>query len=124
MSGAYPVLHRRVAVVDDDDLVARITARILSREGHHVRIFEDATDALRAMREDPDAFEVLVTDQNMPGMTGTALIQAARALRPTLRAVLSTGCDAPPTEAAALSVEFVRKPFPADVLLRAVRGAP
>jgi two-component system, cell cycle sensor histidine kinase and response regulator CckA len=122
-SGTYPVLQRRVAVVDDDALVARVTQMILAHGGHLVRVFHDPFDALQALREDPDAFDVLFTDLNMPGMRGTELIQAARALRPDLRAVLSSGCDEPPAEVSAQGLAFVSKPFSADVLLRMVHGA-
>lgn len=122
-SGTYPVLQRRIAVVDDDALVARVTQMILAHGGHRVRVFDDPFDALQALREDPDAFDVLFTDLNMPGMRGTELIQAARALRPDLRAVLSSGCDAPPAEASDPELTFVSKPFSADVLLRVVHGA-
>jgi two-component system cell cycle sensor histidine kinase/response regulator CckA len=117
------VLQRRIAVVDDDALVARVTQMILAHGGHLVRVFDDPADALQALREDPDAFDVLFTDLNMPGMRGTELIQAARALRPDLFAVLSSGCDHPPAEVSAQGLTFVSKPFSADVLLRVVHGA-
>ncbi len=123
-SGTYPALQRRVAVVDDDALVARVTQMILAHGGHRVQVFDDPCDALQALRDDPDAFDVLFTDLNMPAMRGTELIQAARALRPDLFAVLTSGCDVPPAEVAALDLTFVRKPFDADVLLRVVHGAP
>jgi two-component system cell cycle sensor histidine kinase/response regulator CckA len=122
-SGTYPVQPRRIAVVDDDALVARVTQMILAHGGHQVRVFDDPRDALQALREDPDAFDVLFTDLNMPGMCGTELIAAARALRPGLPAVLSSGCDTPPAEVSSLGLAFVSKPFSADVLLRVVLGA-
>lgn len=123
-SGTYPVLQRRIAVVDDDALVARITQMILAHGGHQVRVFHDPLEALQALRADPAAFDVLFTDLNMPAMRGTELIAAARALRPDLHAVLASGCDVPPSEVSSQGLAFVRKPFSADVLLRMVHGAP
>ncbi|MEZ4391402.1 MAG: response regulator [Polyangiales bacterium] len=69
--GDYPVLKRRIAVVDDDAPVARVTQIIIAHRGHLARVLDDPSDALQALREDSDASDVLFTDLSMPRMRGT-----------------------------------------------------
>jgi len=105
--------------------VALYMSELLSEHGYATRSFGDPAQALAACRRDPDLVDVLVTDQRMPRLSGDALAQAMLGLRPGLRVVLCTGfselIDA--RRARALGIQhFLRKPFEARALLRAVRG--
>jgi len=110
-----------VMLVDDDDLVRAGAAAMLEAIGHTVVQMSSATRALEHIASG-DAFDVLVTDQRMPCMTGTDLIWRARFLQPGLPAVLITGyTDVIDTGASALPV--LAKPFRAAELARAVAEA-
>jgi len=79
----------RILAVDDDALVLMNTAEMLGDLGHEVVSVSAATDALGRLREGD--FDLLVTDQSMPGMTGLQLIDAIAAEGIDLPAILATG---------------------------------
>lgn len=79
---------RAVLVVDDASAVLAVTAEMLEAAGAEVAPSTDPADILEALREDPGAWDLLVTDFDMPGMTGAELALAARGLAPGLPIVL------------------------------------
>lgn len=113
---AVPAAPKRldVLVVDDDALVLMGTSGLLEDLGHTVVEAGSGAQAL-ALLESGRPFDVLVTDQAMPGMNGFQLAQAAKALRPDLPVVLATGYARPgvgsgPAEAKAVDARL-SKPF-------------
>lgn len=112
-----------VLVVDDAAPVLQTLAEILERAGAEVGACEDPADALEAIAEDPEAWALLVTDYDMPDMTGAELARAARAVAPFLPVVL---CTALPDRLAAGRDEFdavVGKPVTPEALLEAAGAA-
>ena len=83
-----------VLLAEDEALIALSLADLLEAEGYHVHLAPDGMTALAAARSLGAALDVLLTDLNMPGMSGEDLIQALRAERPSLPVVVLTG--APP----------------------------
>lgn len=81
----------RILYVDDDPLMSQMVDRMLTRARFQVRVVNDPVAALALLRKTSQAFDVLVTDYNMPGLTGLQLIHAARELRPDLRVILLSG---------------------------------
>ena len=71
----------RVLIAEDEALIALTLSDILEAEGYEVTIAGDGAKALHMARQLGDALDVLVTDLNMPGMTGEDLI---RVLRPRI----------------------------------------
>jgi PAS domain S-box-containing protein len=109
-----------ILAVDDDAMVLTNTAAMLEDEGHRVKVAYSAREALDLMRRQP--FDLLVTDQGMPGMTGAELIARAQQDHPAMAIVLATGyAELPPNTA--LDVPRVSKPFMQEDLMRGVRGA-
>lgn len=108
----------RLLVADDDDELRGVLRRVLEREGYAVTTAADGAQA-RALL-DGSEFDFLVSDIQMPGLDGFALMAQARALHPALRVVLIT---AYPTliqhnEAVARgAVECLPKPFKIPELL-------
>ena len=84
-----PVKH--VVCVDDDETVLLIVERWLQRQGYRVSAFSDPQVALEAFRAAPMSVDVVVTDFNMPVMSGLALAEAMTSLRPGMPIVLSSG---------------------------------
>jgi CheY-like chemotaxis protein len=80
-----------VLVVDDEESLARLAARTLEELGYAPVSFTSSTAALAAFREDPQRFDALVTDERMPGMSGSALIGEVRGVRSSLPVVLMSG---------------------------------
>ena len=81
----------RVLLVDDEETVALAMQFLLESLGYDVVVHTSSPDALKAFRTDPDRFDVVITDQTMPQMTGEDFIHALRRLRPELPVILCTG---------------------------------
>jgi len=78
-------------VVDDEPFVASVVATILSRNGYHVTIAHSAQEALERLWETPDAFQLLLTDHGMPGMSGLQLTAESKRHWPCMPILLLTG---------------------------------
>jgi signal transduction histidine kinase len=107
-----------VLAVDDDMLVLRNITLMLEDIGHTVREAGSGQAALALLQQDA-RIDLLVTDQNMPGMTGTELVRAARQIRPGLPVVLATGYSELPAGDGE-DVGRLGKPFTQAMLARAV----
>jgi signal transduction histidine kinase/CheY-like chemotaxis protein len=78
-------------VVDDEAPLAAIMGAMLEKLGYRAVMTSNPLDALERFRADPASWRLVVTDQTMPGMTGTELTRQVRALRPDLPVVLCSG---------------------------------
>ena len=116
-------LFGRIAVVDDEPAVADFMQELLARWGLAVTAFADGAAALRALEEGA-AFDLVISDQTMPGMTGIAFAHAAHASNPGLPIVLYTG-HADAIDAAELDRAGIRtllaKPVDPQALLAVLR---
>ncbi len=81
----------RVLLIDDEAPVLAATAEMLSRLGYEAVPFCDSRAALAAFEAAPERFDVVVTDEVMPGLTGTELARMLRHRRPDLPIVLTSG---------------------------------
>jgi len=84
-----PVPALSILVVDDDPLVLANTAELLEDLGHRVTPADGGEAALGLLRQ--GAFDILITDQMMPGMTGTQLAKIVNAEKPDLPVLLVSG---------------------------------
>jgi signal transduction histidine kinase/CheY-like chemotaxis protein len=82
---------QQVVYVDDEEALVLLMTRTLERLGYRATGFTDPAAALQAIRTDPAAVDVLITDFAMPGMTGTELARAAAAVSPNLPIMLVSG---------------------------------
>lgn len=81
-------LRGRVLYVDDDETVLLMVERLLTRRGLAVQAFQEPASALRALQAAPAAYDVVVSDFNMPGLSGLELARAVAAIDPLLPFVL------------------------------------
>jgi CheY-like chemotaxis protein len=93
---------------------------MLEDRGHRVNVAYSAREALDLLKR--RSFDLLVTDQGMPGMTGAELIAIAQKDYPDMAIVLATGYAELPA-GMAVGVPRVNKPFLQDHLLQGVRAA-
>ena len=77
--------------VDDDEVVALTMGVLLQRAGYSVTCVHSAQQALDLVRAQPRGFELVVTDYNMPGMSGVALAEALALAAPGLPVVIASG---------------------------------
>lgn len=109
-----PTLRGRALVVDDEPLVAELVEEILHSTGLEVSTFTDSALALRALEQNPRAFDLIVTDQTMPRITGVELVRSIRGFNKDVPVILMTGysADIDQDNSAALGVShFIGKPI-------------
>jgi CheY-like chemotaxis protein len=118
-------ITRRILCVDDDATVLRVISQVFSRAGHVVTSVRSSGEALERVRATPLEFDVVVTDQTMPDLTGVQLSGRLYELRRDLPIILLSGyAEASLNEAAAPNVRlYLQKPLTANALLRAVERA-
>jgi signal transduction histidine kinase/ActR/RegA family two-component response regulator len=93
---------QHVMYVDDDHALVFLVTRVLTRKGFVVTAFTDPREANSALRATPMAFDLLVTDYNMPGYSGIELLREAKAIRPDLPVALASGYVTPEIENSAI----------------------
>jgi PAS domain S-box-containing protein len=84
-------MGKRVMYVDDDEALVFLVKRALTRKGFDVTTFTDPRVAVATLRAQPTAFDLVVTDYNMPGYSGLELLREARLIRPELPIALASG---------------------------------
>jgi EAL domain-containing protein (putative c-di-GMP-specific phosphodiesterase class I) len=114
----------RVLIVDDDETLGRALARQLTRSGYEVSVHHHGSTALEAVRA--GGFEAVISDIEMPGLTGIELLRQVRSHDRDLPVILITG--APAIETAADAVEhgafrYLIKPLDLGEFSRTVRRA-
>lgn len=125
-SGEPPGGTERILFVDDELSLVRLGRLSLAQLGYRVEAFSDPEQALEKFREDPEAWDLLISDHSMPGMSGTRLVHEIRASRPDLPAVICTGLGREDCqeEARELGIqEVLIKPVPFPELAVAIRRA-
>jgi CheY-like chemotaxis protein len=104
----------RIMFVDDEKTMSDLVGEMLSGLGYAVTVFNDSAAALEAFTQDPSAFDLVFTDQTMPGLSGMQLAGEVRARRSDIPIILCTGFSRQVDEKSAL-IEgidgFIRKPF-------------
>ncbi|MDH4451461.1 MAG: ATP-binding protein [Rhodoferax sp.] len=93
---------KHVMYVDDDQALVFLVNRVLTRKGFKVTVFTDPLEAKEALRSQPEAYDLLVTDYNMPGYSGLDLLRDAKAARADLPVAVASGYVTPEIEQRAL----------------------
>jgi len=119
-----PMGNERVLVVDDDQAVSHMTSRLLSSQGYQVTTSPDGTEALEKFRAEPDFFDLVITDQTMPGMTGLNLARELQHIRIDIPIIICTGYSSKISDEALIKAgikKVIMKPYEREELLRTVR---
>jgi CheY-like chemotaxis protein len=118
-----PPTGQRILFVDDESSIARLAQVMLKALGHTTTTYCNSAEGLAAFRANPSAFDLVITDLTMPGITGVDLSRGIRALRPDIPIILSSGyADEVPEETLRSLgiVEILPKPFQMQSLGAAV----
>jgi CheY-like chemotaxis protein len=123
---AAPGPSRRgtVLVVDDDESVRTVAARLLERMGFTVVLAADGREGVARFAEDPARFGLVLLDLTMPHLDGEETFRQLRHLRPGVRVILTSGFSHQEviTRFAGKGLAgFVQKPFEAETLMAEVR---
>jgi DNA-binding NtrC family response regulator len=98
----------------------------LARFGYRVEATTGSMDALAIFREDPDGFDLVITDHTMPGMTGMDLAVELLKIRAAIPIILCTGYSETVSQERASQIGikgFLMKPIAKDELAQAIRRA-
>ena len=126
MRDPYQGGNEHILIVDDENLLVRVTQRQLETLGYKVTATTESREALAMIRTSPDQFDLLITDQTMPGLTGLELAMTAKEIREDLPVIICTGHSETTSRAQALEAgvnEYISKPILGDELFKAVRLA-
>ena len=116
----------RILLAEDDAATRDLVQRALGLEGHEVVVTQDGVEALEKLQASPARYDVLVTDVQMPGLDGIALVEKGLAANPKLRVVLMSGFVGELDRATHLKAKIARvitKPFTLEEIRSAVRAA-
>lgn len=103
-----------ILFVDDEEMLTEMYRNMLESIGYKVTVQSSGPEALTSFQGNPDVFDVVVTDQTMPGMTGLDLSREILAIRPDIPIILYTGYSDRVNEQLAKSYgvrEFAMKPL-------------
>ncbi|MCA1794435.1 MAG: PAS domain S-box protein [Desulfobacteraceae bacterium] len=86
-----PTGSEHILLVDDEQPIVNLEKQMLERLGYHATIFTSSADALAVFRADPNMFDLVITDMNMPHLNGMQLAEELVAVRPDIPIILCTG---------------------------------
>lgn len=111
---AMPSGTGNILFVDDEEMLAEMGKEMLERLGYNVTMRQSSLGALTTFQNNPQDFDVVITDQTMPGMTGSDLARRLLQIRPDIPIILCTGYSNIVNEKSAKSLgikEFAMKPL-------------
>jgi len=116
--------HERILLVDDEAPLAEITARALNKTGYKVTYKTDSIEALETFKAHPGDFDVILTDQTMPNMTGIDLAVEMLKIKAQIPIIMFTGIIDQDTMQYAKEIgirKIILKPMELDKLSAAIR---
>jgi len=112
-----------ILVVDDEDSLTKFIAELLDIHGFKVTVASSGSQGFEIYKNNPESFDLVITDQTMPGMTGIELSKNLKQLNNSLPIILCTGySDLVSSENAHLYgiSEFLTKPVSRETLLKTI----
>jgi PAS domain S-box-containing protein len=119
-----PTGSERILFVDDEEALVEMGEDILAELGYEVTSRMNGREALKLLRLDPSRFDLVITDQTMPEMTGVELAKEVLALRPGMPIIMCTGFSYVVNEdkAKAAGIKaFAMKPLTKREIARTIR---
>jgi len=115
--------HGRIMVIDDEEALVTLATAMLEDLGYSTDGFTSSAKAIEAFLANPERFDAVITDESMPGASGSQLIARMRTVRPTIPILLVSGyLSAAVIDRAreAGATEVLKKPLPARQLQAAL----
>ncbi|OGR26806.1 MAG: hypothetical protein A2277_17510 [Desulfobacterales bacterium RIFOXYA12_FULL_46_15] len=123
-SAALKLGTERILLVDDEKTIALLEKQILERLGYRVTAHVDSIEALRAFKNDPFEYDLIITDMTMQDLTGDELAKAVLSIRPDIPVIICTGFSSriDKESACAIGIKgFLMKPVVVSELADMVR---
>ena len=109
-----PKINTRLVVVDDDLVVQDLLTAYFSPKGYDVTLFSDAESALRECKNLNTGWDLLISDQELPEMTGLQFVESLKKIRPELPVIFVTSVNSVETAVQASQIgacDFIIKPI-------------
>ena len=116
--------NERILFVDDEEMITDINKKILEKLGYQVTTANSGFEALTLFQNHPGQFDLVITDQTMPGMTGASLAEKIIRITPDMPIILCTGYSSTISAEKASSIgikEFAFKPLSKSNLAGLIR---
>jgi CheY-like chemotaxis protein len=114
----------RILFVDDETIQVDLAKQALGFVGYQVTAFSDSLSALRHFENNPQAFDMVITDMTMPRLTGDLLVQEIHKIRPDIPVIMCTGFSEKIDAARAKDINiraFLKKPVIISELIQTIR---
>ena len=121
-----PLGAEKILLVDDEQALIKVGSSLLTKLGYEVTAEQSSLDALEIFSKNPDYFDLVITDQTMPKMTGLELSARITALRPDIPVILCTGFSNRVTHSSLMEnniTKLLLKPLSIELLARSIREA-
>jgi len=120
----HPKGSERILLVDDESKIIMMLKQMLSSLGYEVTALSDSLEAFNIFAKNPDNFDLVITDQSMPDMSGTQLTKNILQIRPDIPIILCTGFSEMISEKTAKDMginEYMHKPFSKQEIAETIR---
>lgn len=118
-----PSKHAKIMVVDDEEAINKYLGELLNSYGYDVVTSKSSKNALKLFKEKPEYFDLVLTDQTMPGITGLELAKGIMARRSDIPIIIMTGYSDQIDENVVINAgiqAFVKKPIDENILLNKI----
>jgi len=124
---SVPMPHgkERILFVDDEPTLANVVGEMLEKLGYYVEIQTSSVGALELFKQVPERYDLLITDQTMPVLSGVEFAREALSIKPDIPVILYTGYSTAIDEKEARKIgirEFLMKPVSMTNLATVVRN--
>jgi len=119
-----PTGNEKILFVDDVEAVTKMAGQMLERLGYKVTTCIDSHTALKTFKLDPDKFDLIITDQTMPNMSGAELAIEMLKIKPKIPIIICTGYSKKIDAESAKKIgikEFLFKPLEKRKLAETIR---
>jgi PAS domain S-box-containing protein len=124
VTSVLPTGTERILFVDDEETLLELAQNMLESLGYHVAVAKNPTDAWNLFLENPSQFDLVITDQNMPEMTGSVLAKEVLAVDPDMPIILCTGYSETVSQEKAREIgarELLMKPVTKKEMAQTIR---
>jgi two-component system, NtrC family, response regulator AtoC len=116
--------NERILVVDDEEQMRDLLAKVLERRGYQVSVCGDGTEALAFLEKEPA--DLVVTDVRMPGLSGIEALRAIKELNPAIVVIIMTAFGSIDQAVQAVkdgAYDYINKPFKIEEMLLTIEKA-
>ena len=121
----FQTCTEKILLIDDEVDILKFSESVLNELGYEVTTADNSSNALANFKSDPSKFDLIITDQSMPNMSGIELISEVLKIRPDMPIILCSGYSSKVSSDNASEKgisKYIDKPYSKEILSEAIRG--